>query len=147
MADTVTNVTVIETQEELVIHLTNISDGTGESAVAKTTIANLSKMPSGAAVTNLDIEQVRWAIQGMSYVKLAWDHSTPQTALVLANNGYDDFRGIDHALRNIKRTSGLVDPRTSGGTGDIKLTTVGQVSGATYDITIWFRKSSNSTAP
>lgn len=142
MTDTVTKVTVIETPDELVVHLTSISDGTGESAVSKTTISALAALPGGAAVVALDIEQVRWCIQGMTYVKLAWDHTAAQTALVLANNGYDDFRGSDGALRNRARTSGLLDPRTTGGTGDLKLTTVGAVSGATYDITLWLRKAS-----
>lgn len=140
MADAVTNVTVIETQEELVIHLTNISDGTGESAVSKTTKSGL-KSTAGTAPASLDIEQVRWAIQGMTYVKLVWDHTTPDTALLLSGNGFDDFRGNDRAFRNAIRTGGLLDPRSSGLTGDLKLTTVGAISGGTYDITLWLHKA------
>ncbi len=37
----------------------------------------------------------------------------------------------------------VADPRSSGGTGDILLTTAGALSGATYDITIGFKKRSN----
>ena len=80
---------------------------------------------------------MRWCLQGFTSVRLLWDHDTDDKALELSGSGYEDFRG-DSFLRTQK---GLADPRTAGGTGDILLTTVGAVSGATYDITLWLVKS------
>lgn len=136
MADAVTSVVVTESPERYVVHLTNISDGTGESAVVKADISTLLAEDAGVPAS-LDIEEVRWCVQGMTYVKLLWGTTTPVVALLLANSGYEDFRGdyITAAAR------GLKDPRTATGERDILLTTVGAVSGGTYDITLKLRKS------
>lgn len=138
MADTVTNRTISDTPDEIVVHLTNVSDGSGESAVVKidkSTLTDNSATP--VEPDSLDILTVRWSIQGFTSVRIIWDHSTDQVGLVLSGSGYDDFRG-DFPNRAIK---GLADPRGSGDTGDILLTTNGGVSGSTYDITLRCRKS------
>lgn len=143
MADAVTTNVIIETRTHYVVHLTNISDGTGESAVAKVDKSALSVASDGAEANSLDIEAVRWNIQGFTSVRLLWDHTTDDLALVLCNSGYDDFRGND-VINGIRQTSGLKDPRSTGGSGDILLTTNGGSSGATYDITLWLRKNPNA---
>lgn len=136
MADTVTS-SVVESFNGLMVHLTGVSDGTGESNVIK--VDKSAYLASdGAEPASLDIEQVRWNIQGFTYIKLAWDHTTDDTALVLSGSGYDDFSGNGGDVTNPK---GLPDPRSAGGTGDLLLTSVGATSGDTYDITLWLRKS------
>lgn len=136
MADAVTTNVVSDSDARYAVHLTNISDGTGESAVIKVDKSTLLA-EDGAEPASLDIEEVRWNIQGFTSVRLLWDHTTDDVALVLTGNGYEDFRGQpDNAAKK-----GLADPRSSGGTGDILLTTAGAVSGATYDITLRLRKS------
>ena len=140
MADAVTTRTVGETAAQLVVHLTNISDGTGESAVVKVDKSTFFA-PDAAEPAALDIESVRWNVQGFTSVRLLWDHTADDTGLVLSGSGYDDFRGED--MERVPGLCALKDPRSAGGTGDIILTTAGAVSGATYDITLVLRKQSD----
>lgn len=137
MADAVKNIVLSDGQKYYGIHLSNISDGTGESAVIKVDKSTLLAS-DGAEPASLDIASARWCIQGFTRVTLLWDHTTDDTALVLTGSGYDDFVNGPYSDRTPK---GLADPRSSGQTGDILLTTTGAVSGATYDITLWFVKS------
>lgn len=142
MADAVTSNVVINTPTHHVVHLTNISDGSGESAVIKVDKSTLTDSSNPAVEPDsLDIEQVRWAVQGFTSVRILWDHATDDVALVLSGSGYDDFRGRDKGAGGVTQTSGLKDPRSSGGAGDILLTTNGGASGSTYDITLWLRKA------
>lgn len=141
MADAVTTNVIVENDTHYVVHLTNISDGTGESAVVKVDKSAIAVARDGAEAGSLDIEQVRWNIQGMTSVRLLWDHTTDDLALVLSGSGYDDFRGQDGGVMNLAKTGGLKDPRSAGATGDILLTTNGAVSGGSYDITLWLRKN------
>lgn len=131
MADTVTNTTLKQDDKELVLHLTCISDGTGESNVVKVDRSSFAALYKDTK--RLTIRSVRWAIQGFTYIKISWDHTADDTALVLNGNGYDEF------------PEGVRDPNTSadtvtGAIGDVLLTSVGAASGATYDITISFTK-------
>lgn len=149
MADAVTSNVVKNSATHYIIHLTNISDGTGESGVIKVDKSTLVAS-DGAEPASLDIDQVRWAVQGFTSVRILWDHTTDDTALVLTGNGYDTFRNIfgndiqpvvDFMNGSTDRSEGLLDPRSTGGTGDILLTTNGGGSGSTYDITLWLRKN------
>lgn len=140
MADAVTKIVVADTPTHHVVHLTNIGDGTGESQVVKVDKSTLVAL-GGLEPASLDIEQVRWNIQGFTSVRLLWDHSTDDVALVLNGSGFDDFRGADGDIPNFQRLGGLPDPRSTGATGDILLTTNGGSSGASYDITLWLRKT------
>lgn len=140
MADAVTVREVGQTSQQLVLHLTNISDGTGETNVVKADKSTYVA-PDGAEPASLDIETVRWAVQGMSYVKLTWDAATDDTALVLAASGFEDFRCAD--LEAVPGNAALKDPRSAANVGDILLSTVGAVAGGSYDITITLRKQSN----
>lgn len=136
MADAVTTNVISDSDTHYIVHLTNISDATGESAVTKVDKSTLLA-EDGAEPNSLDIETVRWCVQGFTSVRILWDHTTDDVGLVLSGSGYDDFRGDGFA----RAKKGLADPRSAGDTGDIKLTTAGAVSGATYDITLRFRKS------
>jgi hypothetical protein len=138
MADAVTVNVVSESPDEYCVHLTNISDGTGESAVIKVDKSAIAVATDGLEPDSLDILEARWNIQGFVSVRILWDHTTDDTALVLNGSGYDDFRGAESYSRAKK---GLADPRSAGDTGDLLLTTAGAVSGATYDITLRLKKS------
>lgn len=140
MADTVTNKTVIDTPKEIIVHLTCISDGTGETNVVKIDKSTLVAV-GGAAPTALNLDSVQSSINGFTYVKLRWNHTTPDTMIVLApGNGYSaDFTFADK-LRDLGRTGGLLDPQSAGGTGNIELTSVGAAANATYDIILAFSK-------
>lgn len=130
MADTVDTKTIFNGKNILVVKLINISDGTGESDVVKVDISTLVG-PYEAAPKRLKLTEVKWSIQGFSSVRLEWDATTDDEMLVLAaGQGEMDF----------SKVGGLVDPFSSGATGDVLLTTAGNVAGATYDITLVFRK-------
>lgn len=140
MADAVTNRTLLDSSKQIIVHLTNISDGTGEAAVAKIVKAAVAAAVGGAAPASLELEFARWAIQGFTSVRILDDHTADDTLLVLSGNGYDDFT-CEGQVRDLRSTEGLKDPRSAGGPGDIVLTTAGAVAGATYDITLGFRKA------
>lgn len=128
MADTVDVDVVHNDKQTYVVHLTNISDGTGETNVVKIDRSALLNT-NGLAPIGIDILEARWAIQGMTYVKLSWDHSTDDIAMLLTGSGYDNFGDF----------SGLKDPRSSavtGASGDLLLTTIGAAATGTYDITL-----------
>lgn len=130
MADTVRTMTVRNATHlngVLVVNLTNESDGTGESAVTKVDISNFTT-PKGIAATYSAVQRIEYAVNGMS-VRLHWDHTTDDTIAELAGNGIID-QSID---------GNRVDPRSSGGTGDILLTTTGHTAGDTYDITLYVK--------
>jgi hypothetical protein len=129
MADTVDTLTVFSGTRKRVVRYTNVSDGTGESAVNKLDISTLTG-PNGLAPTSVKIMEILWSIQGFTSVRLFWDHTTDDEIAVLGpGNGYADYTAV----------GGLMDPKSSGDTGDIFLTTAGTTSGNTYDITIVYQ--------
>jgi len=128
MADAVDS-KVIYSGRRYGLHLTNVSDGTGESAVTKVDISTLVD-PNGATATYSAIDRVEYNIRGFTSVRLLWDHTTDDEIAVLpTGSGVMDW----------SVGGGNVDPRSTGGTGDVLLTTAGATSGATYDLTIWLR--------
>lgn len=127
MVDTVTS-SLYDGGTEIIVHITNISDGTGESSVVK---VDRSALANGSVIKKLNLQEIRWNIQGFTSVRLYWDHTADNTIMVLSGNGYEYFK---HAL---------VDPNTSADVvtaaiGDVLLTTAGAIAGATYDITMTF---------
>ena len=129
MADTVDSKVIFAGTRRRVVRLTNVSDATGESAVVKVDVSALTG-PDGTAPTYTVVEEIQYAIQGFTSVRLFWDATTDDEIAVLpAGSGYLSY--VD--------AGGMVDPKSSGTTGDIVLTTAGAVAGATYDITLVIR--------
>ena len=116
MADAVTTTTISDGTHKAVIQLTNLSDGTGESAVTK------------IACSSVLIEKVSHSIIGFTQVQLLFDATTDTIALGLAqdSNGHMDFSEFG----GLKNTAG------SGKTGDINLTTIGASSNDSYVIVL-----------
>lgn len=125
MADTVDSNVILSGKRRYIIRLTNVSDGTGESAVIKVDKSTLTDS-TGQEPGSLTIDSIQWAIQGFTSVRLFWDHTTDDEIAVLSLAGFFDYT----------YGGGLADPRSAGGTGDVLLTTAGATSGATYDITL-----------
>lgn len=128
MADAVTTSVLRNDAYTYAIHLTNISDGTGETNVVKVDKSGLIG-PDGTEPTSLSLVSARWSMQGFTYVTVLWDHTSDVTAMVMSGNGYENFEESDG-----KKDSG------SGGAGDVLLSTVGAAAGSTYDITLVFAK-------
>tara|TARA_R100001086_G_scaffold83482_1_gene40803 strand:- start:2505 stop:2912 length:408 start_codon:yes stop_codon:yes gene_type:complete len=124
MADAVSSTTILDGTHKAVIQLTNLSDGTGESAVTKIDVSALATREDGTACNGVIIEKVHHSIIGFTQVQLLWDATTDTIALGLSqdSNGHMDFS----AFGGLQNTSG------SGKTGDINLTTLGAAANDNY---------------
>tara|TARA_R100000008_G_C3457053_1_gene102253 strand:+ start:11 stop:418 length:408 start_codon:yes stop_codon:yes gene_type:complete len=127
MADAVTSQTIIDGERNCVMKFTNVSDGTGESAVAKVDVSALAANYDGVACSEVRIMRISHAIVGMS-VQVFLDASSNVLLMELAesSNGHMDFRDF----------GGLPNNAGSGKTGDILFTTKGHSSGDTYSIVL-----------
>jgi len=126
MADVVTTQLIASGPRYSIVHLTGVSDGTGESLVAKVTLSGLD-LGNGVVPTKTSVREIQWSIQGFTSIRLYWDHNTDDTIAVLAaGNGYSEFGMLGM----------LSDPGSAGGTGNVLLTSAGAIAGATYDITL-----------
>jgi hypothetical protein len=131
MADAVTTRVQVNGARNYEATFTNISDGTGESAVVKIDKSTLVN-ELGLEPDTLSIVRVSWSIQGFTSVRILFDHTTDDVVFICAaGNGYWEETMQGGPIR---------DPDTTGGTGDILFTTAGAVSGATYTITLQVRK-------
>ena len=127
MADTVDSTVVFSGSRRRVVRLTNISDGTGESAVVKVDKSALTG-PDGSAVGRIVVEKIEYVCDGMQ-VRLHWDADTDDEIAVLAGSGFFDWT----------ESGGLVDPASTGSVGDILLTTNAHTAGDAYTITLYLR--------
>ena len=127
MADTVTSKTIIDGEGNCIMKFTNVSDGTGESAVAKVDVSALSSNSAGASCSEVRVMRISHAIVGMS-VQLFFNASTNVLLMELAesSNGHMDFQDF----------GGIPNNAGSGKNGDILFTTKGHSSGDTYSIVL-----------
>ena len=131
MADAVTSQTLIDGPNKAVIKFTNVSDGTGESAVKKVDVSALSNSADGVACSGVVIERIWWQCIGMK-VKILWDATTDAFCIELGEN-----QSGDHDYTSF---GGLTNNAGSGKTGDVMFTTVGHASADTYTIILYVRK-------
>jgi hypothetical protein len=127
MADTVTSQTIQDGERNCIMKFTNVSDGTGESAVAKVDVSALAANAAGISCSEVRVMRVSHAIVGMS-VQLFLNASTNVLLMELAesSNGHMNFRDF----------GGIPNNAGSGKDGDILFTTVGHSSGDTYSIVL-----------
>lgn len=125
MADSVTTQILQKTDRRAVILFTNVSDGTGESAVQKVDISAV--FPNA---TRVKINKVKYTVLGMS-VQVFFDHTVDDRVLVLAFDGHMDFTSDQYGCSDV---GGLADPNSAGGSGDILFTTLGHTIGDSYTI-------------
>ncbi len=132
MADTVTSQTIQDGERKAVLKFTNISDGTGESAVTKIDVSALSANSAGAACTEVAVAKIWWQCVGMG-VELLNDATTDTLIIGLSpdSNGYHDYSDF----------SGIPNDASSGKTGDVKFTTIGASSTDTYTVIVEVLKS------
>ena len=132
MADAVTSQTLFDGDKHVVMKFTNISDGTGESAVKKVDVSALNADINGNTCTSVAIEKIWWQCIGMK-VRMFFDATSDKFIIELGENqsGYHDYSEFG----GIKNNAG------SGKTGDIDFTTVGHSSADTYTIILKMRKT------
>lgn len=124
MADAVASQTLVSGARNLVMKFTNVSDGTGESAVKKVDASdNGSTAPK--------IMRIHYATAGMS-VRILWDATTDVDAILIPadQGGCMDFTAF----------GGLINNAGTGVTGDILFTTIGHTAGDIYSIVLEMAK-------
>lgn len=123
MADSVTSQTLIDGERLAVMKFTNVSDGTGESAVLKVDVSALKASASGAACNRVTVTKIYIANHGME-VRMFWDAST-DVPFFLSSSG---------ATQTLDMTcfGGIVNNGGTGVTGDIMFSTADASSGDTY---------------
>ena len=126
MADAVATQTIQDGPRIAVFRFTNVSDGTGESAVTKIDVSALTSDPmSGAACSSVVIQKIYYSTIGMG-VKRFFDASTDVLGWQL-NADFSD-------TLDFSEFTGIPDTKASGTTGDVKFTTVGHSDGDVYNI-------------
>ena len=120
MADAVTSQVLFDGTKKSIIKFTNVSDGTGESAVVKADVSALVDTP-----TKVKIGKIWFSTNGMA-VQMLWD----ATANVLAFMVGPDQTGC----LDFSSFGGIVNNASTGVTGDLLFTTVGHSSGDSYSI-------------
>ena len=133
MADTVTSQTIQDDERQAVLKFTNVSDGTGESAVKKVDVSALSANSKGEACTKVSVARIYWMTRGMG-VNMEFDATTNVLFAGLPSDSTGDEYYDD-------RFSGIPNNAGSGVTGDIDFTTVGHSSGDAYSIILVLNKN------
>lgn len=131
MADTVASQTIVDGPKYAVIKFTNISDGTGESAVTKVDVSSLQNSVDGDTCTGVVIDRLWWQCIGMK-VQILWDATSDLFCIELGENQSGDH---DYSV-----FGGLTNNAGAGKTGDIKFTTVGHTAADTYTVIMYLRK-------
>ena len=133
MADAVTSQTIQDGARNLIMKFTNVSDGSGESAVKKVDVSALSADPmTGATCTRVAISKIQLSTVGMS-VKIEFDASTNVLAAHLPADYADEL--------DFTSFTGIPNNAGSGITGDTDFTTVGHGSGDAYTVVLTMVKS------
>jgi len=126
MADAVATQTIQDGGQTAIFRFTNISDGTGESAVTKIDVSALTTNPvTKMSCDSVSIEKIWFSNIGMG-VKIYFDASTDVLVIQLPADWTDEL--------DFSEFSGIPDNAGSGTTGDIQFTTVGHSSGDSYTI-------------
>ena len=131
MADALATQTIQDDGNTAIFRFSNVSDGSGESAVTKIDVSALAVDPmTGAACTKVSIQKIYYSTIGMG-VKIFFDASSDVLAWQLNADFSDTLDFTDF--------TGIPNNAGSGVTGDIQFTTVGHSSGDVYNIVMQVR--------
>lgn len=123
MADAVTSQTLIDGERTLIMKFTNISDGTGETAVTKVDVSTLTASASGAACDRVTVTKIYIANHGME-VRMYFD----------ATADVPFFLSSQEATQTLDMTAfgGITNNAGAGVNGNIAFSTTSQTAGDTY---------------
>lgn len=124
----VTGSQVYDGRRNYQIKLTDFSDGTGQSAVKVVDVTTMTPNPG----VHIKLRRVRYSINIMS-VRLQWEASSPVDIVFLA-------QGQDILDFSKEYAGGYPVPVVAGATGNVLLTTYGQIVNASYSIDLEFIK-------
>ena len=130
MVDTVTTQILRDGRRNLVMKFTNISDGSGESAVTKVDVSSLSESPARVRITRIDYTTADIGLD------ILWDADTDVLALTIPQDMSDsiDYRWF----------GGVTNNAGAGRTGDIKFSTNNSpLAGDRYTVVLHMIKGYN----
>jgi hypothetical protein len=132
MADAVTSQTLLDGERLAIMKFTNISDGTGETAVTKVNVSTLTKSASGFACTGVTVTKITSVCHGME-VRMYWDATTDVPFfLSTINTNYEN---------NFEKIGGITNNAGTGKNGNIVFSTSDATSGDTYTVVLEMVKS------
>jgi hypothetical protein len=127
MADLVASQTILDGERLYIAKFTNISDGTGETAVVKINPSTLSVNNWGRACNGVKINKIWSTTHGME-VRILWDATTDLfTWLIPQNTNY---------LMDFSMFGGLPNNGGTGSNGNLLFTTSDASAGDMYSIVI-----------
>ena len=132
MADAVTSQTLLDGERLAIMKFTNISDGTGETAVTKVNVSSLARSGSGQACTGVSVIKITSVCHGME-VRMYWDATTdvPFFMSTINTNYCNDFSNF----------GGITNNAGAGKNGNIVFSTADQTNGDTYTVVLEMIKS------
>lgn len=130
MADVTTTRLLFDGLRRKILHMTNVSDGSGETLVTKFNLANTTVDQPPVVPNRFVVDMIDFAIQGFSSVQLFWDR-TPDVTIAILPAGF--------ATLDWNAIGGNADPALTAGTGNLLLSTIGASATATYEITMYLR--------
>jgi len=132
MADAVTSQTLLDGERLAIMKFTNISDGTGETAVTKVNVSTLTASNSGKACTGVTVTKITSVCHGLE-VRMYWDASTdvPFFLSTINTNYENDFSNI----------GGITNNSGTGKNGNIVFSTADASAGDTYTVVLEMVKS------
>jgi len=132
MADAVTSQTLLDGERLAIMKFTNISDGTGESAVTKVTASSLAASNSGKACSGVTVTKIMSVCHGME-VRMYWDATTDVPFFLSAvNTNYEN---------DFSKIGGITNNAGTGKNGNIVFSTSDASSGDTYTVVLEMVKS------
>jgi hypothetical protein len=127
MADVVASQTLLDGERLFIGKFTNISDGTGETAVVKINPSTLSVNAYGRACNGVKINKIWSTTHGME-VRILWDATTDVFAWMISQN--------TNYLMDFSSFGGLQNNAGTGSNGNLLFTTLDASAGDMYTIVI-----------
>lgn len=131
MADAVASQTLFDGERMAIMKFTNISDGTGETKVAKVDPAALTPSAAGGACDAVTITKIHASTHGME-VEIFWDATTDVFCWGVPQNSQYTW--------DWSQFGGLINNAGAGNTGKVLFSTVDASAGDFYTIVLEMTK-------
>lgn len=127
MADAVTSQTILDGERLFIAKFTNLSDGTGETAVTKIDVSTLNPNSFGLACNGVKINKIYGTTHGLQ-IRILWDATTDEFAWVIPQNS--------NYLMDFSSFGGIPNNAGAGKTGDLAFTTQDASAGDSYTVVL-----------
>lgn len=132
MADAVATQILFDGERKAIMKFTDLSDGTGETKVAKVIPGNLNKSSFNKACDGVTITKIYAMTHGLQ-VAIYWDATTDVLITVVPQN--------TNYVSDYESFGGLWDNSGAGKTGQVLFSTLDATAGDTYTIILEMVKS------